>query len=186
MAKKVFGSFLVMLFSILIFLYFRTGAYKSVKTVKAPAPMLELYYMENVGPYHKIVDSLNYVEDEFNKLGIECPRTFAHFMSDPEIIEHEKLISHVGCAFSPKEAPQIFTLPKKVEQKFYLDTKNAPDILCYKGSFEGSPSLSALKVYPRLKEMAQEDRVKITSDYIELYTVDGDRVLTETYLCQEP
>jgi len=183
MAKKVFGGFLILLFISVTFVYFKSGAYKSVDAEKTTMPELQLFYVENVGPYHKIVENLNYVEDEFNKLGVTCSKTFAHFLSDPAIIDHEKLISHVGCAFEPKEAPQLFTLPDRVEEKFFGSLADGGQV-CFKGVFKGSPSLSALKVFPALEKMAKKEGVEISKEYLELYTVNGTDVLTETYLCQ--
>ena len=180
MAKKVFGSFLIMLFSILIFLFFKTGAYKSVKSERVSAPKLQLFYVENIGPYHEIMKNLSSVEKEFEKLGTPCTKTFGHFLSDPEIIEHDKLVSHVGCAFTAEESPQFLTLPERVQEKFFEGTE---ETICFKGRFEGSPSLSAMKVYPTLKEMAQIERIKLREDYLEVYTVEGNAVKTDVYLC---
>ncbi|MGH1468674.1 MAG: hypothetical protein ACRBBP_07320 [Bdellovibrionales bacterium] len=183
MAKKVFGSFLIMLFSILIILFFKTGAYKSVEAVKADSPRLKLYYKENIGPYHEIVAKIKEVEDIFNEYQIPCTKTFGHFLSDPEIIEHDKLVSHVGCAFYEAEGPEFFTLPDGIEEKFFgFDSK---DKVCYNGVFRGSPSLSAIKVYPKLLKMAQKDRVKLSSNSLEIYLVEGKKVTTDVYLCEE-
>jgi hypothetical protein len=184
MAKKVFGSFLILLISFVIFTYFISGAYKSVEAEKTTVPKLQLFYVENIGPYHKIMDNLSYVEEEFKKLGTPCVRTFGHFLSDPEVIKHEKMISHVGCAFTPEESPQLFTLPDRVKEKFFSAAERT-DRVCFKGNFKGSPALSAIKVYPVLKEMADANKVKLSKDYLEVYTVDGDNVLTDVYLCAE-
>lgn len=184
MAKKVFGSFLIVLFSILIVTYFKSGAYKSVETKKTPPPKLQLFYVENIGPYHKIMENLSYVEDEFKKLGTPCKKTFGHFLSDPEIIDHDKLVSHVGCAFAPEESPQLFTLPDRVKEKFFSSEERA-DKVCFKGNFKGSAHLSAIKVYPILKKMAEAERIKLTDDYLEVYTIEGDKVLTDVYLCED-
>lgn len=183
MAKKVFGSFLIMLFSILIILFFKTGAYKSVEVEKTNAPQLRMYYKENIGPYHEIVTKIKEVEDIFKELKIPCSKTFGHFLSDPEIIEHDKLISHVGCAFYAPETPEFISLPDGIEEKTFghdLDGKT-----CYNGVFKGSPSLSAMKVYPKLFKMAQDDRIKLRADSLEIYRVDGTDVTTDVYLCEE-
>lgn len=183
MAKKVFGSFLIMLFSILIFLFFKTGAYKTVSTEKTSTPQLQLFYMENIGPYHEIIEKLKTVEEHFKKSGLSCKKTFGHFLSDPEITEHDKLVSHVGCAFTKEESPQVFSLPEGVSKKFFgLNLKGK---ICYKGSFKGSPSLTALKVYPKLMDMAQKDRIKLKSESLEIYYVNENKVTTEVYLCED-
>lgn len=181
MAKKVFGSFLILLFSILVILFFKTGAYKSVTIEKINAPALQLFYVENTGPYHEIVEKIKLVEDEFKKLGTPCTKTFGHFLSDPAVIEHERLVSHVGCAFYPAESPQLFSLPEGVSEKFF----GSIDKTCYKGSFKGSPSLSAMKIYPKLQEMAEQEKVKLSSNALEIYHVDGNSVTTDVYLCEE-
>lgn len=183
MIKKLLGSFLIVFFSIVIFLFFKTGAYKSVETEITDAPKLKLYYLEHIGPYHKILDKINVVEETLLKLQTPCKKTFGLFLSDPKIVEHEKLISHVGCAFYDGEAPEFFTPPEGLEEKLFgLDLTGKR---CYKGSFDASPSLSAIKIYPRLHKMAEQDRVKLRLDALEIYHIDGDNVKTEVYLCED-
>lgn len=183
MIRKVLSAFLIMLVSILIFLFFKIGAYKSVAVEKTTSPQLELYYTEVVGPYHEIILPLKKVEGTFKDMDQPCPQTFGHFLSDPEIVEHDKLVSHVGCAYPAGQAPQFITMPEGVEQKYFGQEKQGK--VCYKGTFKGSPSLTAMKVYPKLKQQALRDKVKLNfSSSLEVYTVDDKSVTTEVYLCE--
>lgn len=183
MIKKVLGVFILMLVAVIIFLFFKIGAYKSVAVEKTSPPILQLFYTEVIGPYHTIIEPLKKVEAEFKSLGHPCKMTFGHYLSDPETVEHDKLISHVGCAFKPEESPQLFTLPDGVQEKFF-NTEGRHNDVCYKGIFEGSPSIVAMKVYPKLKEAAQKDRVRLNQDSaLEVYFVEENKVRTEVYLC---
>ncbi len=181
--KKIFGTFLLLIFSILIILFFKTGAYKSVKVMKTKPPQLHMFYIKNTGPYHQIVEKIQKVEKIFKNLQFPCKKTFGHFLSDSKIIDHNKLLSHVGCAFYKTETKKLPQLIKGVEEKFFgLKSKEK---ICYKGTFKGSPSLSGIKIYPKLYKLAQQDKVKLKPDSLEVYTVDGDKVTTDVYLCEE-
>lgn len=183
MIRKIVGWFLVILLTIVVILFVRSGAYKSVNVERVPAPQLQLFYTENIGPYHKIIDKLTVVEDTIKEMGHSCVKTFGHFLSDPKVVEHEKLVSHVGCAFTPEESVHFFTLPKGISEKHFGG--NLKDKVCYKGTFDGSPNLSAMKIYPKLIEAAKKDGLKLGIKSLEIYTINDGKVFTEVYLCED-
>lgn len=178
MVKKIFGTISIIFISFAVVLFIRTGSYKSAKVSKGGIPQYQIYFKKSIGPYHKIIDTLKEVETEMKKLG-GCDKTFGYFLSDPEIVDHEKLVSLTGCVYPTDEAPQILVPPKGIETDFIGGEQD-----CYIGEFTGSPSLTAVKVYPKLKEMAQKDRKPLMTAALEVYEVTGrDSVTTTVYLC---
>ncbi len=183
MIQKIVGWFLIVLFSIIAFVFIRSGAYKSVQIEKTQAPKFQLFYAEHIGPYHEIIEKLTEVETELKKLKHPCKKTFGHFLSDPKIVEHAKLISHVGCAFEEASDFKDLELPEGINHKFFGE--NLSGKICYKGTFSGSPALSAMKVYPKLIEASKKDGVELSVESFEVSTVLHNEVTPETYLCEK-
>ena len=185
--KNILGALVLGLLTIGVFLFFRTGAHKSVTIENSKIPDYQFFYAEHTGPYHEIMPKLLMVEEKFKKLDIECPRTFGLFLSNPERVNHDRLKSQVGCAFTIDETPNLFAPIEGVSETFYpLPVKNKEElsrVQCYKGIFTGSPSLSAMKVYPKIKEKAKEDGVKLFTPALEIYETQGNSVITKVFFC---
>jgi hypothetical protein len=185
--KNILGALVLSLLTVGIFLFFRTGAHKSVAIEDSKIPDFQFFYVEHVGPYHEIMPKLTFVEDKFKALDITCPRTFGLFLSDPEKVNHDRLKSQVGCAFSIDETPNLFAPIEGVSETFYPLPITSKDQLsrvkCYKGVFKGSPSLSAIKVYPKIKERASEQGVKLFTPALEVYEQKGSSIETAVYFC---
>ena len=185
--KNILGALVLALLTVGIFLFFRTGAFKSVTVEESIVPDLHFFYAEHVGPYHEIMPKLLMVEKKFKELDIICPRTFGLFLSDPEKVNHDRLISQVGCAFTIDESPNVFAPIEGVSEMFYplpIQTKEELErVKCYKGSFTGSPSLSAIKVYPKVKDRAKEEGIKLFTPALEVYEEFEDKMTTTVYFC---
>jgi len=185
--KNILGALVLGLLTVGIFLFFRTGAHKNVTVEDSKIPDYQFFYAEHTGPYHEIMPKLLSVEKKFKNLDIECPRTFGLFLSDPERVNHDRLKSQVGCAFTIDEAPNLFAPIEGVSETFYPLPITSKDELarvkCYRGTFDGSPSLSAMKVYPKIKEKAKEEGVKLFTPALEIYENEGDSVITKVFLC---
>ncbi len=180
MVKKIFGTISIILISLAIVLFIRTGSFKSATIEKASIPKYQIYFKKHIGPYHKIIKSLNEVEEAMKNLNFKCSKTFGYFLSDPEVVDHEKLVSLTGCIYETHEAPQLLVPPDGIETDFIGGEEN-----CYKGTFTGSPSLTAFKVYPKLKEAALKDKKPLNTAALEIYEVTGrDSVTTSVYLCE--
>ena len=185
--KNILGALVLSLFTLGFFLLFKTGAYKSVTIEDSQVPDYHFFYAEHVGPYHEIVPKLLFVEEKFKALNIKCPRTFGLFLSDPKKIDHNRLKSQVGCAFTVDESPNLFAPIKEISETFYplpiVDKDQVSRVKCYKGSFTGSPSLSAIKVYPKIKEKAKQEGVTLFTPALEVYKSHGEHVTTRVYFC---
>lgn len=180
MLKKVTSVILLALISVAVFLYIKTGAYKGVDVELSSLPSYQIFYKEHTGPYHEILTSLKEVEDFFQELGTPCQKTFGLFLDDPAAVDHENLKSHVGCAFTKEHSPQVFNLPEGILESFL----SSQDSQCYKGVFKGSPSLTAIKVYPRLQEKADKDKVKLKTEALEVYETTNGVTTTSVYRCK--
>jgi len=120
-------------------------------------------------------------------MDIKCPRTYGLFLSDPEKENHDRLKSQVGCAFTLDEAPNLFAPIEGVNETFYQLPITSKDELervkCYKGAFTGSPSLSAMKVYPKIKERAKEEGVRLYTPTLEVYEETEKGLNTLVVMC---
>ena len=229
--KNILGGLVLSLFTVGFFLFFRAGVHKSVTVEDSTPPDYQFFYTEHVGPYHEIMPKLLFVEEKFRTLGIECPRTFGFFLSDPKKINHDKLKSQVGCAFNSDESPKSFASIEGLGEMIYplpitdlpitdlpitdlpitdlpitdLPSTNLPitdlpitdlpstkkeqlsRVKCYKGSFTGSPSLSAIKIYPKIKLQAKKEGVELFTPALEIYEKiyknKRETVATTVYLC---
>lgn len=180
MAKKILGVFLLSLLSVAVFIFFRIGAYKGVEVVRTPMPAYDIYFKVHRGPYHEIINDLKSVESKLDELGQPCKKTFGMFLNDPELVDHKLLLSLVGCAFPEEKNVVVENLPPEIRKKKVGHTKTD----CYKGTFKGSPSLTAFKVYPRLKKRALKDRAKLKTESLELYETKEGKMTTEVFLCK--
>lgn len=185
--KNILGALVLSLITVGLFLFFKTGAHKSVVVEDSQIPDYQFFYAEHVGPYHEIMPKLLFVEEKFKALDIKCPRTFGLFLSDPERVNHDRLKSQVGCAFTINESPNLFAPIEGISETFYplpiTDKDQLSRVKCYKGSFTGSPSLSAIKVYPKVKERAEEEGVKLFTPALEVYKSIDQDVTTTVYFC---
>ena len=187
--KNILGGFVLAFLSIAIYFYFTSGAFKEASVTEVEVPKLQFFYKENIGPYHQIIDRLTQVEKTFAKLEIKCQKTFGLFLSDPEREDHDQLVSHVGCAFTPEDSPQLYAPPEGLKEGFYSLPINSESELervkCFKGVFEGSPSLTAIKVYPKLIEASEEKGIKLFKPILEVYEQKDSNspMVTTVYRC---
>ena len=162
--KNILGAVVLSLFTVGLFLFFRTGAHKSVTVKEVEIPEFHFFYAEHVGPYHEIMPKLLQIENKFKELDIECNKTFGLFLSDPNKTDHDRLKSQVGCAFEDGTAPNLFAPIEGVSETFYhlpISTKEElKRVVCLSAKFTGSPSLTAMKVYPKLTKEAKDKGLK--------------------------
>lgn len=186
--KNILGALVLSLLTIGLFLFFRTGAHKSVTVKKVGIPEYHFFYAEHVGPYHEIMPKLLMVESKFKELDIECKKTFGLFFSDPDKIDHDRLKSQVGCAFEGGDSPNLFAPIEGISETFFpLPVSNKEElerVVCLSAKFSGSPSLTAMKVYPKLNDKAKDMGLKLLPPTLEVYeSSDKDSVSTEVVMC---
>lgn len=171
--KKLLIPFFAAILTFAVFLYFYLGAHKSVALVPNQTEEFHLLYKEHVGPYHKITSVIQSVEKIAVQNNIPCQKSFGLYMNDPQQTQdHDRLQSLGGCLLKgPLE-----DYPENVNYRFigprtYL-----------KASFEGSPAIGPMIVYPKLEEWFQSARQTPGKPVIEVYEVNGSEMTTTYFM----
>jgi AraC family transcriptional regulator len=151
---------------------YRLGFFKDVKLEEISSYTFMLLYKSHVGPYHQILEDLQSVEVWAKKNKIDCEKTFGEFLDNPDQTPVERLRSNVGCIVTEK---LVLTADDPVQFK----TMEHSSFLL--ATFEGSPAIGPMKVYPKAMQWAQKNKVEFQQGVIEVYTVEDDNVTTEFF-----
>ena len=169
MVKYFLLSLLTIIGTAATYLYIHLGASKPVTiTIETEGP-LYMVYLEHMGAYHDINWDIRKVEDWAQKQNLLCMRTFGEFLDDPQAVDQDRLRSHVGCLMSAKvpNPPAEFYYEERPEHRYVV------------GAFKGSPAIGPFKVYPKIKEYMDQERLSSQAPPIEVYTVNGSEVETK-------
>lgn len=128
--------------------------------------------IEHVGPYHRILSSLEKVEAWAKETGRNCDLTFGRFLDDPDVVDPERLRSHVGCVTDRGTAD----LP----ESFFAD--EIPAARYVVGVFRGSPALGPYKVYGKASRLIHEQRLTQEGPVVEIYRVTSPTEVETQYL----
>ncbi len=164
-------------FFIILFVMFKSGSFKSVLIKKASVGPYIAVYKSRLGAYHESSKTLFEVEKLLKDNDFLCIQSFGLYIDDPNQTEVARLRSDLGCLFDEKfRAPLEKVISEKnLDLKIkYLDARNY--II---GSFEGSPALVSLKVYPKIKAWANHERYTLKPEVLEIYEIKtSDKVKT--------
>lgn len=155
-----------------IYLVTYVGFFKTVTVSEVtPLPAMKLLYMDHVGPYHKIVSTLEKVEAWAKANNVDCSKSFGEFIDDPDIVEEARLRSRSGCIVTefPKELPPDFKTLEYPDRKYITAT------------FKGAPSIGPFTVYPAVREKMSDLRLKPNGSVIEQYEIHSPTEMTTTY-----
>jgi AraC family transcriptional regulator len=159
---------------IIFFLYLMqyTGAFKSVVVTTDQRGPYTLIYKDYMGPYHKIVSTIEDVEKWARTQGLKCRLSFGEYFDNPAVVEEGRLRARGGCLVDPKDETEekIFLnlkgkLPKGIKSEVYSETKAAVAL------FTGAPGIGPLKVYPKVDEYIQEHGLKKKGSVLEIYEI---------------
>lgn len=150
----------------------KMGFFKDVVISEQDQPEIAMVYMEHIGPYHKILDTLTKVEEWAKSQNIDCSKSFGHFLDNPDVVEHERLRSNVGCVVDHP----IEDLPK--DMKFTI----IPGGRYFVADFAGSPAIGPMKVYRKAREKYAERNLPAPDDVIEIYQLHPDKTMTTSFL----
>lgn len=153
-------------------LAYRLGVFKPVEISLSQEPDLHLIYKEHMGPYHKIVPVIQEVEAWAKAHQIDCSLSYGEYLDNPEQVEEVRLRSHGGCVVQdiPKDLPEGY--------KFEIKAGNT----YIKAIFTGAPSIGPFKVYSKVRELANTQRVKLLGSTLEIYKITGEDSMITTYL----
>jgi effector-binding domain-containing protein len=156
-----------------VFFYFRLGLHQPVAVDLVDMPEMHVVYRTHRGPYHKIANVIQSVEDWAKSNSVKCRWSMGRYLDDPNSMDHERLRSHGGCVV---DAPPDLKLPEGMAHEVIPEGRFA------RGVFRGSPSMSAFKVYPKIFSLLADSRLRIVGPTIELYEVVGPDAVTTTTL----
>jgi effector-binding domain-containing protein len=164
-------------FFIIMFVMYKSGSFKSVSIEKASVGPYVAVYKNRLGAYHESSATLIQIEELLKENNFLCIQSFGLYIDDPNQVDAERLRSELGCLFDEKFKTPLEKLisEKNLDLNIkYLDTKNY-----VVGTFEGSPALVSLKVYPKIKEWAQQQRYTLKTEALEIYEIKtSDKVKT--------
>lgn len=173
---KILRSFLiaVLLVVITLSIYMANylGAFKAVDITEAERPAMKLVYKDHTGSYHKIVSIIEQVEAWAKENKINCTESFGEYIDDANAIEESRLRSRGGCIVTkiPASLPEGFQSREVPARKYVIAT------------FEGSPGIGPLKVYPKAESYMKERQLVMDGPVMEIYVVHSERAMTTTYL----
>jgi AraC family transcriptional regulator len=161
---------------LVIYLYFYLGFSKPVELAQDHRGPMYLLYKAHTGPYHEIVPVLNEIEQWARGRSISCNRTFGEFLDDPKAVDQDRLRSHAGClldsslsqqAQNQDQLPAGYTYEERPARKYVV------------ARFGGSPAIGPFKVYPKVKEFIEANRLQTNDTAVEIYKINGKKVETE-------
>ena len=170
MIKKFFLAVLLAVAVSSVYFYIYVGAYKDVQISLEEKGPFHFVYLEHIGAYHFISGNIQEVEAWAAKHNLPCPSTYGEFLDDPNAVDQDRLRSHVGCILTTKpNAPLI-------DGSAYEERPKREYVVA---RFSGAPGIGSFKVYPKITEYLETQRLKNDGPAIEIYNINGDQVTTE-------
>lgn len=174
---KAFSVTFGILFCLIAFIFYRTGFFNDVNISAGNQGPFVLVYKVHKGPYHKIAPIIDDVESFFKENKLPCPLAFGRYLHDPNLVEHDRLVSHGGCAFSSM-SEKLSEILKSHDFKYETLEKKEYVV----ATFDGSPSVGPMKVYPRVQEWLNKYGYKQDGPVIEIYQTTGEDSVLTRYL----
>lgn len=169
MIKKLILAAVLALIAFSIYLYNYLGAYKSVTFAVEEAGPMYLLSQTHTGAYHLIGAKISEVEKWAQDHGIPCRKTFGEYLDDPAGTDQDRLHSRGGCVLEQKPSvalPEGYEFEERAKRHYVVAT------------YDGSPAIGPFTVYPKAKEYLETQRLKSDGPVMEIYTINGDSVVT--------
>lgn len=167
-----------------LYLFQYTGAFKSVSVSVSDRPEYQIIYKDFVGPYHKIVSTIQEVEKWTQTQGMACRLSFGEYFDDPRSIEEGRLKSRGGCLVDPlKKAEEMkiwLSLKDKLPADYKIDV--IPATKAVVSIFEGAPSIGPMKVYPKAEEFILQNNLIRKGSVLEIYEIFDQKSMQTTYI----
>lgn len=170
MIGKMLATLALVVIGLGTYLYFYLGFFLPVEIMVGERGPFHLVYKNHTGAYHQIGSVVQEVEAWAKQNSIRCELTFGEYIDDPAAQDQDRLRSRGGCAL---------TLKPQADMPEGLNYEERPSRRYVIGVFEGSPSIGPFKVYPKIQDFIQEQRLKSTGPVIETYLIRGEKVTTE-------
>jgi AraC family transcriptional regulator len=174
--RNVFLGIILSIIIILSWASINLGVFKPVFIKVSSYPEMFLLYKEHVGPYHQIVHDIEVVEKWAAENNLNCQKSFGHFLDNPEIKEHARLKSHVGC-WLPQKISFLQPSPYVLPEGFHFKVIPPQEYII--AEFLGSPAIGPFKVYGEVNEYFAEHKWGRAEDVLEVYErYDKDKIKT--------
>lgn len=169
--KWIVGGVIAALFALIISLFFRLQAFKPVLLETQQVAEMKLIFKNHLGPYYKIVPTIEEVEKYVRANGETCELSFGEYLDDPDKEDQDRLRSLGGCltAKTWENLPTDF-LQKTIPPRFTLIAH-----------FSGAPSIGPYKVYPKAADWMKENGYKQNAAILEVYKVINEKEVETTY-----
>ncbi|MFZ3230574.1 MAG: GyrI-like domain-containing protein [Pseudobdellovibrio sp.] len=171
----------LLIFALYLFQY--TGAFKAVTVELDQRPELTIIYKDFMGPYHKIVSTIEEVETYAKTKGLKCRLSFGEYFDNPDTVEEGRLRSRGGCVIDPLVADERTTFEKiksDLPKDFKADT--LPAMKAVVALFSGAPGIGPLKVYPKASEFIEKQHLVKKGNVIEIYEIFDSKSVQTTYI----
>lgn len=164
-------TFSIILLFLAYFAY-HLGVFRPVTMDMGEFGPFQLVYKKHLGAYHKIVPTIESVEQWVKTQGELCTQSFGEFIDDPKQVEQERLRSHAGCIVSkPITAP----LPPDFEQRVL------PRQFFIRAHFDGSPAIGPYKVYLKAQGLMKEKALVPSGPVFEIYEILPEQKMKTDY-----
>ena len=170
--RKIILAFFLTILIIVGIMYYRLAPYKEVFISEIKNKEFHMVYVDHVGPYHKIVKSIEKVEAWAKKHAIPCDLSFGEYLDNPDQVPEDRLRSRAGCLLNSESVLKLSD-----GMKFKI---NSPQDFVL-AEFSGSPAVGPFVVYPKVKEWFQKNKKQIGSPIIEVYEISNGRSEIKTY-----
>lgn len=166
-----------------LYLFQYTGAFKSVSVDIDERGPYTIIFKTHIGPYHKIVSTIEEIETWAQANGLKCRLSFGEYFDDPRIVEEGRLNSRGGCLIDPlveEENSILEKLKNNLPPNYKIDeiTKTKAVVAL----FTGAPGIGPLKVYPKAEDYIHEHKLVRKGSVIEIYEVFDRKSMQTTYL----
>lgn len=185
MVKHTFFAISIGLIIFFLYLMQYTGAFKSVPIAVDERGPYTMLAAAHTGPYHKIVEKIEFVEQWAKKNNFKCRLSFGEYLDNPRISEEGRLRSYGGCLIDPLVPMELTilnemksSLPKEIEVRVFPKTKAVVAL------FTGAPGIGPMKVYPKAEDFMKDGSLQPSGSVLEIYEVLGNEKnkMTTTYI----
>lgn len=171
MQKIFLGAFIIFV-GFIVSIFIKAGAWRSVEISEVDLGPINMVYKDYVGPYHKIVKTIQEVETWAKSKNLDCSESFGEYLDDPNLLDHDRLKGRGGCILS--------TIPKEMPAEF--KSQILPNRHYIQGIFLGSPALGPMKAYGKIAEYIEKNNFKSNSAVIEIYKLKDKTNVETKYL----
>lgn len=183
MIKHALYAFSLGFIIFLLYLFQYTGAFKTVTVDQDERGPYTVIFKTHIGPYHKIVSTIEEIETWTKANGLKCRLSFGEYFDDPRMVEEGRLNSRGGCLIDPlieEEKNVLEKLKTNLPQDYKID--EIPKTKAVVALFTGAPGIGPLKVYPKAEDYITEHKLSRKGSVIEIYEVFDKRAMQTTYV----